>query len=416
MLTARPPGWRLQAALLAWCCIVSLTGAVHSAGATSIEPFRPLASDTVQLHVTLPGFAPNTIDQIGLVIDGTTIDVHARVTSGTFGQIVEARSDLVLGRLAAQTYTVRVLLRERHLIDGDYGDEYVQTSFAFTVVDVRNGYHSLSIRPARPDSTDRITFVGTYPNPGRQFDGATAKVTGTSIAITYRQTGSIGFLPSEDSFSVTIDPLPPGEYTARLFGQVRNEAGEPYTTPVPVTEPVTFSVTAGSTIQRVAKEFFHAGLGHYFLTADELEIRSLVESPEQGWAPTNNTFPVYDRDRAPAGAVPVCRFYGSISPGPNSHFYTGDAAECAALKTIALNTAPLDPRWNFETIAFAAFVAIGSSCPSAAPAPVYRLFNNRAQLRDPNHRFVASLVLYEQMAMSGWRGEGIAFCTALESP
>ena len=91
-----------------------MIAAVHSAGATSIEPFRPLASDTVQLHVTLPGFAPNTIDQIGLVIDGTAIDVHARVTSGTFGQIVEARSDLVLGRLAAQTYTVRVLVLALH--------------------------------------------------------------------------------------------------------------------------------------------------------------------------------------------------------------------------------------------------------------------------------------------------------------
>ncbi len=209
---------------------------------------------------------------------------------------------------------------------------------------------------------------------------------------------------------------PPGEYTARLFGQVRILVGEPYPSPVPVTDSVTFPVRAGSTIQRIATEVFHAGLGHFFLTADELEIRSLVEGPEQGWASTNNTFRVYDRDRAPAGTLPVCRFYGSMSPGPNSHFYTGDAAECAALKTIALNTAPLDPRWNFESIAFAAYAGVGGSCPSAAPAPVYRLFNNRAQQRDPNHRFVTSLALYEQMTLTGWRGEGIAFCATLESP
>ena len=85
------------------------------------------------------------------------------------------------------------------------------------------------------------------------------------------------------------------------------------------------------------------------------------------------------------------------------------------MKKIALNTEPLDPRWNFETIAFAAYPAVGGSCPSAAPAPVYRLFNNRAQQRDPNHRFVTSLSLYEQMTLTGWRGEGIAFCATLES-
>ena len=39
--------------------------------------------------------------------------------------------------------------------------------------------------------------------------------------------------------------------------------------------------------------------------------------------------------------MPVCRFYAK---GPNSHFYTAEAVECAAVKN--------DPGWTFEGIAY----------------------------------------------------------------
>ena len=44
------------------------------------------------------------------------------------------------------------------------------------------------------------------------------------------------------------------------------------------------------------------------------------------------------------GLQAVCRFFGTPNVGPNSHFYTADAAECAKVKTY--------PAWTFEGIAF----------------------------------------------------------------
>ena len=62
-----------------------------------------------------------------------------------------------------------------------------------------------------------------------------------------------------------------------------------------------------------------------------------------GWKRTGMAFKVSDRG---AGlGLPACRFFGTPGVGPNSHFYTIDAAECAKVKA--------NPRWTLRGLAFA---------------------------------------------------------------
>ena len=130
-----------------------------------------------------------------------------------------------------------------------------------------------------------------------------------------------------------------------------------------------------------------------------------------GETDTGKTFLAYPRTGYPEKARPVCRFYGSPSPGPNSHFYTADAAECDKLKQLQQNTPATEKRWNFEEIAFAIQVPAGESCPSDAPVPVYRLYNKGFEKgKDSNHRFTTDAALYQAMIGQGWAGENIVMC------
>ena len=161
-------------------------------------------------------------------------------------------------------------------------------------------------------------------------------------------------------------------------------------------------------------EFYHAGLDHFFRTAAAAEAQSLT--PDTGFLPTGDDFFALDRSVTNAGVSPVCRFYGSPNPGPNSHFYTADPAECAALQNIQAQTPVTSPRWNYEETAFAAFLPTGGACPAEAPFPIYRLYNQHAgeviggKREDSNHRFTTLSSVYYKMGEQGWRGEGVVMC------
>ena len=144
------------------------------------------------------------------------------------------------------------------------------------------------------------------------------------------------------------------------------------------------------------------------------EADSLTPAP--GFLPTGDDYFALDRSVAADGVMPVCRFYGSQNPGPNSHFYTADPAECQALKDIQAATPASEPRWNYEETAFAAHLPIGGVCPPEAPLPIYRLYNRHqgeivAGIReDSNHRFTTLSSVYYRMAQQGWSGEGVVMC------
>jgi hypothetical protein len=50
------------------------------------------------------------------------------------------------------------------------------------------------------------------------------------------------------------------------------------------------------------------------------------------------------------------------------------------------------------------------ACPGAL-RPVYRVYNDRADQMDSNHRFVADKMQYDAMSFN-WRDEGAQLCAA----
>jgi hypothetical protein len=151
-----------------------------------------------------------------------------------------------------------------------------------------------------------------------------------------------------------------------------------------------------------AVEYFNAGFGHYFMSADADEIGGLDGGAYGGaFVRTGKTFKVLD---APgAGTAPVCRFF--TTPGTfgtkSSHFYTADPVECEGLK--------LNPNWVYEKIAFHIGVPVDGVCP-AGTTPVYRMYNH-GQTGAPNHRVTTDPAIHQQMTMMmGWDEEGIRFC------
>jgi predicted dienelactone hydrolase len=152
--------------------------------------------------------------------------------------------------------------------------------------------------------------------------------------------------------------------------------------------------------QRDTIEFYNASLGHYFMTAEPAEAAELdagVVVP--GWTRTGFDFKSWTVDSGVG--VPACRFFGTPGVGPNTHFFSIDAAECNKLHA--------DPQWTFEGLAFAEQAPTGQDCP-ANLIPVTRLYNN-GMGGQPNHRFLTSHSEIFATVASGWLVEGVVFCT-----
>jgi hypothetical protein len=150
-------------------------------------------------------------------------------------------------------------------------------------------------------------------------------------------------------------------------------------------------------------EYFHAGFGHYFMTADLDEIHGLDGGAYGGaFERTGQTF--HARDGPAAGALPVCRFFTVAFAPKSSHFYTADPAECAGLKA--------NPDWQYEKIAFYIAAPKGQTC-LGGDVPVRRLYND-GMTGAPNHRFTTSQAIYDDfVAARGWTPEGVRFCAPL---
>lgn len=240
-------------------------------------------------------------------------------------------------------------------------------------------------------SGQQISILGTssiidpdllliYPDGSTNYDnngggGTSARIPPTSGYITLPATGAYSIVASSALANQT------GAYTLILSSGSGN---------LPVT----------------TTEYYNTTLRHYFVTASSDEANGIDNGAAgPGWVRTGFSFNVAE---AVAGTVPVCRFYGTPGVGPNSHFYTADAGECALVKT--------DPGWSYEGIAFHIQPLQAGSCP-AGTQPIYRVYNNRAQFNDSNHRFITNSATYLQMGERGWDMEGAVMCsTGLRSP
>ncbi len=147
-------------------------------------------------------------------------------------------------------------------------------------------------------------------------------------------------------------------------------------------------------------EFYNPDLDNYFITSDPGE-QGFVDGGTVGlWQRTGNTFPT-------GGVNQACRFYGSAH-GPNSHFYTADAGECAYLVSIYH---PGEKSWKFESNDFKTTVPFDGKCPTNT-FPVYRAYNNgNAKGKDSNHRITNNLAAIQEVVNRGWTNEGVVMCS-----
>jgi len=151
-------------------------------------------------------------------------------------------------------------------------------------------------------------------------------------------------------------------------------------------------------------EFRNTILDHYFMTAAAEEAAGIDRGAAgPGWVRTGHAFKAWLTDiGAPAGVRPVCRFYGTPGLGPNSHFYTIDAAECAAVQH--------DAGWTLEaTDVFYAYPPNGDACADGKQ-PIRRAYNDRFAFNDSNHRYATDAAAYAEVVARGWLPEGVVLC------
>jgi murein DD-endopeptidase MepM/ murein hydrolase activator NlpD len=172
-----------------------------------------------------------------------------------------------------------------------------------------------------------------------------------------------------------------------------------------VKKSVPFYVGMGKPKLARVYDFYSTSLNHYFRTGNPPEANAVLSGAAGDWKPTLDDVNLLTAGNNLPNTAGVCRFYGHPTIGPNSHFYTGDSNECAALKTIQAQTPSGQPRWNYEELAFNAHLPINGTCPNEAPVPVYRLYNQRAAQNDSNHRLTAKSSVAAQLQFAGWQLE-----------
>lgn len=204
--------------------------------------------------------------------------------------------------------------------------------------------------------------------------------------------------------TIAFQPAAPGNLIAQLCASLPGESSS---------ETCAALVGGGSPVPQhtaqtvLAVEYFNASLGHYFLSVTPQEMALLDAGlPLPGWQRTGLSFWVYPADgSAPAGANPVCRFYGRPEAGIDSHFYSASPQECqAVIDQFSLG-------WILESPAyFYAFLpTTDGGCPDAAVSAraivrLYRTYNNRP---DANHRFTTSQYIQQLMQYpENWIPEG----------
>lgn len=149
-------------------------------------------------------------------------------------------------------------------------------------------------------------------------------------------------------------------------------------------------LVAATEATTTAVEYYHAGFGHYFVTAQLDEISGLDGGAFGGvWQRTGQTWKVWTSG---TGKADVCRFFTTAFAPKSSHFYTANAAECAAVKN--------NPAWTYEKLAFKVSLPTNGIC-AAGSKPLYRLYNS-GMTGAPNHRYTTSTTIRDQMLAGGF--------------
>ncbi len=159
-----------------------------------------------------------------------------------------------------------------------------------------------------------------------------------------------------------------------------------------------------------AIDFYNRRLDHFFVSADVSEIATLNRDPATGWQWAGGGFNVHPAGSSAVNTVPVCRFYGLPEAGPDSHFISANAAECASLESAGGAKWVLESR---EVFRVELPDPVTGECAVGRSARVFRLWNGRA---DSNHHFTTSKALRDRFVAAsgyvaeGWGQHGVAMC------
>ena len=262
-----------------------------------------------------------------------------------------------------------------------------------------------------PQNPDAYQTVWAMVRSAVYYDPATMRTTvsGNVIRVDFdyygdAPTGGAAPAGSTSYGSVNVGGLAPGHYKLEGWGRPKaGGASEKY-----------FSRDVAVAATSPVVEYFANTTRHYFITAGPSDIAGL-DPGTVTWKRTSQGFKAWlKQSDAPLGAVPVCRFYAA---GPNSHFFTGVAADCEGLKALeAAQRSDASARgvpflgWQYEQIAFYALLPVNGQCPGDT-FPVYRAYNQRGIYNDSNHRFMGDSLMRSATLAAGWADEGAAFCS-----
>ena len=147
--------------------------------------------------------------------------------------------------------------------------------------------------------------------------------------------------------------------------------------------------------------------GQFFYAVLASDKTALDAAPN--WSRTGKSF-------KSGGYVSVCRFYGGKNGGPNTHFYSADDKECAALKAI--------PQLSYEGQTFAINMPMpAKNAAQAVPGalrdcpidskPLFRVYNNASNSSGrfvSNHRYLTERSDVTAAVAQGWVDEGHVMC------
>jgi predicted dienelactone hydrolase len=146
-------------------------------------------------------------------------------------------------------------------------------------------------------------------------------------------------------------------------------------------------------------EYYRNATGHYFITANPAEMAALDAGG--AWVRTGAEFKAFALGSGLG--LPACRFFSAPALSPDTHFFTINPLECAAVQS--------SPFWLYEGLAFEAQAPLGDGACPPDRIPVTRLYNNGMN-GQPNHRFLTSKSEAAAIQAAGWILEGTVFCAA----
>ena len=264
-----------------------------------------------------------------------------------------------------------------------------------------------------------LTLSGTATVPGQPnadytIGGSQISANGATVTATFPADGSVASLTF--IAKPVVDNINEGTETITLT--VAPGSGNYLGVGGSATASISDTAQATATVVEYldTQDFPGSPGGHFFYSSDPAEQAAVDAGAAGKFFRTGRTFKT-------GGSTPVCRFYGSIAPGPNSHFFTVNADECNQLKALQKTPVPTNlQQWNYERIEYNTtppVVVNGALACPAGTSPLYRAYNNAFSPTgvknpwDSNHRFTPARADIAAMVAVGWRDEGLQFCTAL---